>query len=95
MLKIKRETGIVEKLIDLFDLPDLRVRTLSLYFDIPFMYLSDLDTDEERVKFVSQVLQHRLGNKVSKDQVLINANDYYKNLEMEIYNNTSIYIYRL
>ena len=53
MLKRKRETGIVENFIDLFDLPDLRVKTLSLYFNIPFMYLLDLDTDEERVKFVS------------------------------------------
>ena len=37
-----------------------------------------LDTDEERVKFVSQLLQHRLGIKVLKDQVEINANDYYE-----------------
>ena len=77
-LKRKRETRIVEKIMDLVDLPDLRVKTLSLYLDIPFMYLSDLDTDKERVKFVSQLLQHRLGIKVSKDQDLINANDYYE-----------------
>ena len=80
MLKRKRETGIVENFIDLFDLPDLRVKTLSLYFNIPFMYLLDLDTDEERVKFVSQLLQHRLSIKVSKDQDLINANDCYEKL---------------
>ena len=44
------------------------------------MYLLDLDKDKERVKFVSQLLQHRLGIKVSKDQDLINANDYYGKL---------------
>ena len=38
MLKRKRETGIVENFIDLFDLPDLRVKTLSLYFNIPFIF---------------------------------------------------------
>ena len=38
MSKRKRETGIVEKNMDLFDLPDLRVKSLTLYFDIPFMY---------------------------------------------------------
>ena len=79
-LKRKRETGIVKQFMDLFDLPDLCVKKLALTFDIPFMYLSDLDTDEERVKFVSQLLQHLLGIKVSKDQVVINANDYYKKI---------------
>ena len=55
MLKRKRETNIVEKFMDLFDLFDLKVRTLALYLDIPHMYLVDIDTDEERVKFCSQV----------------------------------------
>ena len=44
------------------------------------MYLVDIDTDEERVKFVSQVLQHRTGLKISKDQNVINANDYYEKI---------------
>ena len=78
MLKRKRETNIVEKFMDLFDLFDLKIKTLALYFDVPYMYLVDLDTDEERVKFVSQVLQHRTGLKISKDHNIINANDYYK-----------------
>ena len=78
MLKRKRETNIVEKFMDLFDLLDLKVKTLALNFDIPYMYLVDIDTDEERVKFVSQILQHRTGLKISKDQVVINANDNYK-----------------
>ena len=80
MLKRKRETNIVEKFMDLFDLFDLKVKTLALYFDIPYMYLVDIDTDEERVKFVSQVLQHRTGLKISKDQNVINANDYYEKI---------------
>ena len=41
--------------MDLFDLFDFKVKTLSLFFDIPYMYLVDIDTDEEREKFVSQV----------------------------------------
>ena len=64
--------------MELFDLLDLKVKTLALYFDIPYMYLVDIDTDEERVKFVSQVLQHRTGLEVSKDQNVISANDYYE-----------------
>ena len=80
MLKRKRETRIVEKLIDLFDLPDLSVIRLALTSDIPFMYISELDIDEKRVKFVSQLLQNRLGIKVSKDRVVINANDYYEKI---------------
>ena len=80
MLKRKRETNIVEKFMALFCLLDLKVKTLALYFDIPYMYLVDIDTDVERVKFVSQVLQHRAGLKISKDQNVINANDYYEKI---------------
>ena len=80
MLKRKRETNIVEKFMELFDLLDLKVKTLALYFDIPYMYLVDIDTDEERVKFVSQVFKHRTGLKISKDQTIINANDYYEKI---------------
>ena len=92
MLKRKRETGIIEKFMDLFDLPDLSVKRLALTFGIPFMYISDLDTVEERVKFVSQLLQHRLGFKVSNDQVVINVNDNHEKLINKKLNNTSIYI---
>ena len=58
-LKSKRKRAIVKNIMELFDPPDLCVKGLALTFEIPFMYLSDLDTDEDRVKFVSQVLQHR------------------------------------
>ena len=44
------------------------------------MYLVDIDTDEERVKFFLQVLQHRTGLKISKDQTIINANDFYEKI---------------
>ena len=77
MLKRKRETNNVEKLMDLFDLLDLKVKALAFCFDIPYMYLVDLDTDEERVKFVSQVLQHRTGLKISKNQTITKVNDCY------------------
>ena len=80
MLKRKRETKIVEKFMELFDLLDIKIKTIALYFDIPYMYLVYIDTDKKRVKFVSQVLQHRTGLGVSKDQTIINANDYYKKI---------------
>ena len=37
MLKRKRETNIVEKFMELFDLLDLKVKTLALYLDIPYV----------------------------------------------------------
>ena len=62
----------------MFDLPDLRVKTPALTFDMPFMFLIDIDTDESRVKFISQALQHRTSLKISRDQIIIKANDYYE-----------------
>ena len=78
MSKRKGQTYIVNNFIDLFDLPDFNVKTLCLYFDIPFIFLIDIDTDENRVRFVSQLLKHRLGIKISRDLRVINANDYYE-----------------
>ena len=52
-LKRKRETGNVEKFMNLFELDDLRVKTLFLYFDIPVIYLVNINTDENSVRFVS------------------------------------------
>ena len=44
------------------------------------MYLVDITTDEERVKFVSRVLQHRTGLKISKDQSIMNSNDNFEKI---------------
>ena len=37
--KLKKE--IAEKLMDLFELNDLRIRTIALTFEFPYMYLGD------------------------------------------------------
>ena len=51
-LKRNRETGIIERFMDLFELGDMRVKTLALTSDIPVMYLADIDTPEGRVKYL-------------------------------------------
>ena len=89
MLKIKRETNIVEKSMDLYDLLDLKVKTLGLYFDIPYMYLVDSETYEERVKFVSQGF-------VSSCVIVLDSLSLYKNDErftknVELYKNVNIF----
>ena len=38
-LKLKKE--IAEQLMDLFELNDLRIRTIALTFEFPYMYLGD------------------------------------------------------
>ena len=61
-------------------LDDLRIKTLSLTSDIPYMYIADIDKDGDRAKFISQLLQHRTGLKIPKDQTIINANHYDETL---------------
>ena len=47
-------------------------------FDIPFMYIANIGTDEGRVKFVAKLLHHKTFLKLTKDQTIINANGYYE-----------------